>query len=81
MLMVVVDLKEDALLVVEEVVVLLVVSLTQRQVVLVDKRVADTMVMVVVLVDVEVYQHIEQHIGLVVYLNQQMVHYQQKEDM
>ena len=42
---------------------------------------SDTMVMVVVLVDVEVYQHIEQHIGLVVYLNQQMVHCQQKQDM
>ena len=81
MLMVVVDLKEDALLVVEEVVVLLVVSLTQRQVVLVDKRVSDTMVMVVVLVDERVYQVSELISGLVVYLQIQMVHYLQNQVM
>ena len=46
-----------------------------------DKRVLDTMVMVVVLVVREVYQHIEQHIGKVLYLNQQVVHFQQREDM
>ena len=46
-----------------------------------DKRVSDIMVMVVVLVVIEVYLHIEQHIGLVVYLNQMMVHCQQTEDM
>ena len=62
MLMVVVDLKVDALLVVVEVVVLLAVSLTQRQVVLVDKRVSDTMVMVVVLVVQKVFLQSEQDI-------------------
>ena len=71
----------DAQLVVVEVVDPPVVLSTQHLVVLVDKRVSDTMVMVVVLVDREVYQHIGQHIGKVVYLNQQVVHYQQKMDM
>ena len=47
-----------------------------------DKRVSDTMVMVVVLVDVKVSLHIEQHIGVVVmFLQTQMVHYQQRKDM
>ena len=71
----------DAQLVVVEVVDPPVVLSTQHLVVLVDKRVSDTMVMVVVLVDKEVYQHTEQHIGKVVYLKQQMVHYQQNQDM
>ena len=65
MLMVVVDLKVDALLVVVEVVVLLAVSLTQRQVVLVDKRVSDTMVMVVVLLVQKVFLQSEQDISQV----------------
>ena len=71
----------DAQLVVVEVVDPPVVSSTQHLVVLVDKRVLDIMVMVVVLVVREVYQHIEQHIGKVVYLNQQMVQIQHNQDM
>ena len=65
MLMVVVDLKVDALLVVVEVVVLLAVSLTQRQVVLVGKRVSDIMVMVVVLLVQKVFLQSEQDISQV----------------
>ena len=71
----------DAQLVVVEVVDPPVVSSTQHLVVLVDKRVLDIMVMVVVLVVREVYQHTEQHIGKVVYLNQQMVQIQHNQDM
>ena len=63
--MVVVDLKVDALLVVVEVVVLLAVSLTQRQVVLVGKRVSDIMVMVVVLLVQKVFLQSEQDISQV----------------
>jgi hypothetical protein len=73
--------KVDAQLVVVEVVDLPVVSSTKHLVVKQDKRVSDTMVMVVVLVDDKVYQVSELISGLVEYRKTQMVHCQQNQVM